>query len=75
VKLQLRVEMYNVFNTVNFLASSLTQGGVVTAYNAQNVVLSADKSTIVSATPASDFGQITASRDPRTMQMGIRLMF
>jgi len=75
VKLQLRAEMYNIFNTVNFLSTSLTQGGVVTSYNPQNVVLSADKSTIVSASPASDFGQLTGSRDPRTMQMGIRLMF
>jgi len=75
VKLQLRVEMYNVFNTVNFLGTSLTNGGVVHQYNAQNVVLSADKSTIISADPAGNFGQLTASRDPRTMQMGVRLMF
>jgi len=75
VKLQLRVEMYNVFNTVNFLGTSLTNGGAVTSYTAQNVVLSADKSTIISAQPASNFGQLTAARDPRTMQLGVRLMF
>jgi hypothetical protein len=75
VKLQLRVEMYNVFNTVNFLGTSLTNGGTLHQYNANNVVLSADKTTIISADPNQSFGQITASRDPRTMQMGVRLIF
>jgi hypothetical protein len=79
VKLQLRVEMYNIFNSVNFLGTSINTssgaGSNIIQYNANNVVLSPDKSTIVSATPANNFGQLTAARDPRTMQLGVRLSF
>jgi hypothetical protein len=70
VKLQLRFEVYNLFNTVNFLGGSLNS-----TYGAQKVVLSADRTTILSAQPAGNFGQLTAARDPRTMQLGIRLQF
>ncbi len=75
VKLQLRFEVFNLFNTVNFLGSSLTNGGQISFYNAQNVVFNADKTKIISAQPAGNFGQLTAARDPRTMQLGIRLAF
>ena len=75
VKLQLRFEVYNIFNNVNFLGSSMSHGGVNSQYTAQNVVFNADRSQIVSASPAGDFGQLTADRNPRTMQLGIRLAF
>jgi hypothetical protein len=75
VKLQLRFEVYNVFNTVNFLSTSLTNGGNITQYNPGNVVFNAAKTQIISATPAGNFGQLTAARDPRTMQLGMRLTF
>jgi hypothetical protein len=70
VKMQLRFEVYNLFNTVNFLGGSLTN-----TYGASSAVLSADQTTIVSAVPAGNFGQLTAARDPRTVQLGIRLAF
>ena len=70
--MQLRFEVYNLFNTVNFLGGSLNKGQL---YNAQNVVLSPDKTTILSAQPAGNFGQLTAARDPRTVQLGVRLAF
>ena len=38
VKLQLRFEVFNLFNRTNFLGTSLTNGGSETQYNAQNVV-------------------------------------
>jgi hypothetical protein len=79
VKLQLRLEVFNVFNRANFLATSLTNGGVQTAYNPQNVVFDTANgrtaSQIISASPAGNFGQLTAARDPRTAQIGIRLTF
>jgi hypothetical protein len=66
--------VFNLFDTVNFLAYSLNTG-----YNAENVVFdSGDAATatkILSATPPGNFGQFTAARDPRTVQVGIRLMF
>jgi len=74
VKLQLRFEVYNLFNTVNFLGYSLNTG-----YNVENVVFdtgdAATATKIISATPPGNFGQLTAARDPRTVQVGIRLMF
>jgi Carboxypeptidase regulatory-like domain len=75
VKLQLRFEVYNIFNSVNYLGSSLSNGGVNSAYTPGNIVFNADKTQIVSATPAGNFGQLTADRNPRTMQLGIRLAF
>jgi hypothetical protein len=75
VKLQLRFEVYNIFNSVNYLGSSMTNGGVNTAYTPQNIVFNADKTQIVSASPAGNFGQLTNDRNPRTMQLGVRLAF
>jgi Carboxypeptidase regulatory-like domain len=79
VKLQLRFEVFNIFNTVNLLATSLTNGGVNTAYNPQNVEFDTGSgktaTKIISASPVGNFGQLTAARDPRTAQIGIRLAF
>jgi hypothetical protein len=74
VKLQLRFEVFNLFNTVNFLGYSLNTG-----YTADNVVFdtgnAATATRILSATPPGNFGQLTKARDPRTIQLGIRLTF
>jgi hypothetical protein len=39
------------------------------------VVFNQAKTQIISADPAGNFGQLTAARDPRTMQIGLRLAF
>jgi hypothetical protein len=74
VKLQLRFEVYNLFNRVNFLGYSLNTG-----YNAENVVFdtgdAATATRILSAAPPGNFGQFSAARDARTVQLGIRLLF
>ena len=74
IRLQLRFEVYNLLNTVNFLGNSLVLG-----YNVDNVVFdtgdAATATRILSATPPGNFGQLTAARDPRTLQLGIRLTF
>jgi hypothetical protein len=74
LKLQLRFEVFNLFDTVNFLGYSMNTGYVV-----DNVVFdtgnAAAATKILSATPPGNFGQLTAARDPRTIQLGIRLTF
>ena len=73
LKLQLRFEVFNVFDTVNFL------GYMNSFYGAENVVFdtgdAATATKVLSATPPGNFGQLTKARDPRTIQLGIRLMF
>ncbi len=79
--LQLRLEVYNIFNNLNFRTDTLNRN-----YAAQNVAFgdrngnvvggnSADRYQILSADPPSNFGQYSAARDPRTLQLGVRLSF
>jgi hypothetical protein len=80
VKLQLRFEVFNLFNTTNFLGSSLApSNSAEVSYNPGNVVFDTGSgrtaTRIISATPAGNFGQLTAAAPPRTAQVGIRLMF
>jgi hypothetical protein len=74
VKLQLRFEVFNVFDTVNFLGYSINTGYVAasTVFDTGNP---ATATRIVSASPPGNFGQIGAARDPRTVQLGVRLAF
>jgi hypothetical protein len=72
VKLQLRFEIFNVFNRANFIS-------VNTNLNASNVAFntgSASTATAITAfTPSGSFGQATGTRDPRQAQFGIKLLF
>jgi hypothetical protein len=74
VKLQLRVEGFNIFNRSNFLGNS-----VATGYNPSNIVFDtgnpATATSIVSATPQGNFGTMNQVRDPRLVQLGMRLSF
>lgn len=81
VAIQLRLEVFNIFNNLNFRADSLNNG-----YNAENVVFgdaagnevsgsSPARTQILRATPSSNFGVFNNARDPRTMQLGVRLTF
>ena len=73
MKLQLRFEVFNLFNRNNFIS------GQSYNYNPGNVVFDTGSGStatqIISATPTGNFGQLTNVRDPRTAQVGIRLMF
>ncbi len=81
VTVQLRLEVFNIFNNVNFRSDSLnttwTAENVVYGDAAGNVVAgnSPARTQILSATPSSNFGQYNQARDPRTMQVGVRLTF
>jgi len=72
VKAQLRFEVFNVFNRVNFT-------GVNTSLSPISATLdTGDQHTatkIIDYQPAGDFGQATGTRDPRQAQFGIKLMF
>ena len=74
VKAQLRFEVFNLFNRVNFLAGQpeqhvqpddrhLRRGDPATA------------TTITGYTLPLGFGQASATRDPRQAQFGIKLTF
>jgi len=72
VKAQLRFEVFNVTNHVNFI-------NVNTSLNPTSVTLdtgrAATATRITGFTPSGSFGQATATRDPRQAQFGIKLMF
>jgi hypothetical protein len=72
VKAQLRFEVFNVFNRVNFV-------GVNTSLNPTSATLDtgrvATATKITAFTPSGSFGQATGTRDPRQAQFGIKLTF
>ena len=75
VKAQLRFEMFNVFNHVNFLQSSgfnSTLAPLDATYDTGDP-LTATK--ITGYTPQVGFGQATVTRDARQAQFGIKLQF
>jgi Carboxypeptidase regulatory-like domain len=76
VKLQLRVEVFNVFNRTNFLGTG--GAGVITTMNPSVATLNAPResaTTITGATLPGNFGQAVAARDPRQAQLGFKLLF
>jgi hypothetical protein len=70
VQVQLRFEIFNVFNRVNFLSQGLN-----TDLSLQSVTLDPTSTRIVDFTPAGNFGQATRTRDPRQAQFGVKVTF
>ena len=63
VNTQLRLEAFNVFNHTQFLGVSTT------------LPLGQNPSTPVTAASAGTVGQITSARDPRNVQLGLKVYF
>ena len=76
VKMQLRAEVFNVFNRTNFLVNGTE---VSMTWTPENVVYDTGSgstaSRIISATPSGSFGELTDAADNRQAQFGIRLSF
>jgi hypothetical protein len=69
-QVQLRFEIFNVFNRLNFLSQNL-----VNTMNIQSVTLDPTRTTITAFTPGGNFGQATRTRDARQMQFGVKILF
>ena len=70
MKLQVRWDIFNIFNNTNFLFAGLN-----TTMNASAVTLNSVQTEIVSSTIPGNFGQATRTRDPRQMQIGFKLLW
>jgi hypothetical protein len=72
VKAQLRFEVFNLFNRVNFIEvnNSLNPIDATLDTGSQRTA-----TKITAFTPAGDFGQAGATRDPRQAQFGIKILF
>ena len=76
-----KLMVLGVMSTVNQVLDVDTATLVASefGYNVENVAFDtgnpATATKIISATPPGNFGQFTAARDPRTIQLGVRLTF
>ena len=74
LQLQLRFEIFNVFNRTNFLSQGLntTMNPVTVTYDTGNA---GTATKITGYTLPGNFGQATKTRDPRQAQFGLKLIF
>ncbi len=68
--LQFRFEVFNLLNTDNFVGVDTGYNGIVTLDAPVD-----QATTIVSSTPSATFGQAFGARDPRQVQLGLKLTF
>ena len=74
VQVQVRFEIFNVFNRVNFLSQGLntTMNPVTVTYNNADPRAA---TSITGYTLPGNFGQATRTRDPRQAQFGLKISF
>jgi hypothetical protein len=72
--MQLRLEVFNLFDTTNFLSQ-----GMITTMNPVSVTFdtgaAATATKITGYTLPGNFGQATRTRDARQVQLGLKLLF
>jgi len=68
--MQLRIETFNIFNNNNFVGVDGGYNGIATFDTDV-----ANATTIVSSTPSPTFGRAFGARDPRQIQLGVKLQF
>ncbi|HEY7058196.1 MAG TPA: hypothetical protein VH458_16785, partial [Vicinamibacterales bacterium] len=74
-QLQLRFEIFNVFNNLNFEGAGSGGGGLNNNMSLQSVTLDPAQTQIIAYTPSGSFGQATRTRDARQAQFGIKILF
>ena len=72
-QLQLRFEIFNVFNNTNFEGAGSGGGGLNNIMSLQSVTLDPAQTQITAYTPSGSFGQATRTRDARQAQFGIKI--
>jgi hypothetical protein len=72
VRLQFRIEVFNVFNRANFLFVNNVMNPTAVTFDTPDV---AEATTITSFILPANFGQAAAARDPRQAQFGVRVIF
>jgi hypothetical protein len=74
LQVQLRLEIFNLFNRTNFLSQNLntTMNPVSVTYDTGDA---ATATKITGCTLPGNFGQATRTRDPRQTQFGLKILF
>jgi hypothetical protein len=78
VRAQLRFEVFNALNRVNFITNSFAGQGIDNVLDPSAVTLDgplATASRVTSATIPTSFGQARATREPRQAQFGLKIIF
>jgi hypothetical protein len=76
VKVQFRWDIFNFFNNTNFKGpSGGGTGGFNNTMSPSSVTLNSARTQITNAVIPATFGQATATRDPRQMQFGFKLLW
>ncbi len=74
-QIQLRFEIFNLFNNTNFEGAGSGGGGLNNMMSLQSVTLDPAQTQITAYTPSGSFGQATRTRDARQAQFGIKILF
>ncbi|HEX2453588.1 MAG TPA: hypothetical protein VHI99_07790, partial [Vicinamibacterales bacterium] len=72
VRLQFRMELFNVFNRTNFMFVNNVMNPTAVTFDTPDAV---DATKITSVVLPTSFGQATAARDPRQAQVGVKVIF